>query len=85
MSNKLIPMLDTVLRTRNRKVQCIDIIDTWPKMRYNTKNPHERIYRDLLIWIDKNTTGRFYLDSTVVAFQDEQDLIMFKLGYKEPE
>jgi len=36
----------------------------------------------LLHWIDKNTTGKFKLDYSKVAFQSESDALLFKLWYR---
>ena len=37
------------------------------------------------IWVDEFTTGRFYLSRGTVAFEDEEDFVIFKLWYKDHE
>lgn len=37
---------------------------------------------EVIPWIDKYTTGEFYLSDFAVGFIDENDLLMFKLAFK---
>lgn len=38
---------------------------------------------DILKWVKHNSKGRFYLDTTLIMFEDEQSAIMFKLSRNE--
>jgi hypothetical protein len=84
MSKPLVPIFDAIMRTRCRREISKDEIAGWPWSVYNTDDwqRKDRI-RHLQLWIDQSTTGKFYLDSMMVAFEDEADMIMFKLAYKE--
>lgn len=38
---------------------------------------------DVLPWIEKYTTGDFYLSDYTVGFADDYDLMMFNLAFKQ--
>jgi len=78
----LIPILGAVIRTRSRREKSIWKIDGWYKKSYNEAMLWESELRRLQIWIDEYTEGNFYLDLTLVAFEDEKDFIIFTLWFK---
>ena len=39
----------------------------------------------ILPWIAKHTKGRFYLSGNSVGFENETDMLMFKLGYNDSD
>lgn len=41
---------------------------------------NRRVY--MLEWIDTHTSGNFYFGGNKIGFEEEQDIIMFKLGFK---
>lgn len=80
----LIPIVDAIVRSRKRIEIDPDKIDGWFKGSYTT-SMHVRRTRQIRIWVDEFTTGRFYLSRGTVAFEDEKDFIIFKLWYKDNE
>lgn len=78
----LIPILSAVLNTRDRREIDPTSIDGWYKQSYNTTNTASNA-RQLRIWINEFTKGRFYLSGFNVAFEDEEDFVIFKLWYKD--
>jgi len=81
-SEKLIPILGIVKGLRERREIHLDVISsgTW-----TTTYLSSRVggLGHALAWIDQNTAGRFYFDPLRIAFEDEKDMIMFKLGFKD--
>jgi len=56
----------------------------WITNQYNMKliTIQRRYSRtEILTWLDKYTTGRFSLSSTQIAFENEADELIFKLGF----
>lgn len=78
----LIPIYDAVKQTRERREKDWSQIDNWHQTRYNTDYKNANTRR-LLEWINEYTSGRFYIDPTLVGFKDEADFVIFKLWYKE--
>ena len=80
MSDTLIPILGAVQRNRERRERDWKVIDDWPQVKYNTNGNYLNIGR-MAAWIDEYTTGRFYLDLYLLAFEDEKDFTIFTLWY----
>lgn len=78
----LIPIHSVLQRNRERREKDWKAIDGWPTTKYNTNDRDANIGR-IMSWIDKYTKGRFYLDLYMVAFEDEEDFVIFKLWYKD--
>ena len=57
-----------VLRPEEIKSAGTFIVSTWSER------------RALLKWIETNTGGRFFLGQGFVTFEDEGDVIMYRLG-----
>ena len=55
----------------------------WDHTAYNyTENDRRtRARMEIAKWIDTHTSGNFWLGDGLVVFEDEQDAVMFKLGY----
>ncbi len=70
-------LLEVVQAVRPRRVSGMDDMMGW--YYYNWSG----CQRELLLWIHNNTTGKFHFDWVQVAFQDEKDAMMFKLGWKD--
>jgi len=78
----LIPIHVAIIRSRPRIEIDPEKIDGWFASTY-TINSRRRQIREMRIWIDEFTTGRFFLHHGIIAFEDEKDFIIFKLWYKE--
>ncbi len=79
----LIPILNIIKRVRTRRENDKDAIDNWFKQSYNVFDPAGGKVRQMMAWIDEFTTGRFYLEASLIAFEDEADAVIFRLWYKE--
>lgn len=58
---------------------------TWPSgeltfMSYTLAKDSD--YNKILTWIDRHTSGKFYVGGSHIAFADDADAVMFKLGWK---
>jgi len=83
LERPLIPILGAIIRTRSRKEKDKSKIDGWYKKAYNEKMPWENDMREMHVWIDAFTKGRFFLDLDTVAFEKEEDFVIFALWYKK--
>ena len=82
MTKPLIPIWDAIKRTRGRREVDFFKTSSWYKATFFEHNraPEYNI-RSMTIWIAENTTGRFFLSPTTVAFRDEKDFVTFKMGF----
>ena len=78
-----IPILGAVKRNRLRRETDRENVDGWFETKYNDNMESARQVTKMHLWVDQFTTGRFYLTPYRVAFENEEDFVIFKLWYKE--
>lgn len=70
--------LERLNRVKKRRVTDPNEIKGWS--RYDVDSPI-RFGGGVLFWIDEYTTGRFYVDTGTIAFENDEDLFAFRLGF----
>ena len=73
-----------VKRNRKRKETDWLIACKWPHDEYKKRSSivdETTKLQNLNRWIDKNTTGRFYLSARQIAFEDEKEFVIYKMGF----
>jgi len=75
---KLIPILATVQNLRKRRVKNSSYMtNSWSVQQFNQPVNTTRLLR----FVERMTTGRFFTVPRAIAFEDEQDMVIFKLGF----
>ncbi len=73
---------DAILRITNR-IECFDPVDKSHAIQYtNGDFDIKHTHTHLLKWVDRFTTGPFWIFKGTITFKDKADVLIFKLGYK---